>query len=61
LKHQFYADFGVYDNLILEIKAVEGIHDDFIKQPLNSIAIANSPLGLLVNFGSNSLQYKHLQ
>lgn len=60
LKHKFYADFVVYDNLILEIKAVEGIHDDFIKQTLNYIAIANSSLGLLINFGSNSLQYKRV-
>lgn len=60
LKHKFYADFVVYDNLILEIKAVEGIHDDFKKQTLNYIAIAKSPLGLLINFGSKSLQYKRV-
>ena len=60
LKHKFYADFVVYDNLVLEIKAVEGIHDDFIKQTLNYIAIAQSSLGLLINFGTKSLQYKRV-
>lgn len=60
LAHQFYADFVVYDNIILEVKATGKIVDEFIKQTLNYIAIAKSPLGLLINFGEPSLTYKRL-
>lgn len=60
LPHQFYADFVVYDNIILEVKATGKIANEFIKQTLNYIAIAKSPLGLLVNFGEPSLNYKRL-
>ena len=60
LKHNFYADFVVYDNLILEIKACEFIHEEFIPITLNYISIAKSPLGLIINFGSPSLEYKRV-
>jgi GxxExxY protein len=60
LKHNFYADFVVYNNLILEVKACEFIHDDFIPITLNYISIAKSPLGLIINFGSPSLEYKRV-
>ena len=60
LPHYFYADFVVYEDIILELKAVSGIVDEFIKQTLNYVAIAKSPLGLIVNFGGGSLQYKRL-
>jgi GxxExxY protein len=60
LPHKFYADFVVHENLILEIKACEGIVDDFVNQTLNYIAIAKSPLGLLINFGAKSLQYQRV-
>jgi GxxExxY protein len=58
--HNFYADFVEYNNIILEIKACSSINDEFIKQTLNYISIAKSPLGILVNFGEPSLKYKRL-
>lgn len=60
LPHAFYADFVCFGNIILEIKATKHTVDEFYKQTLNYIAIAKSPLGLLVNFGSDSLAYKRL-
>jgi GxxExxY protein len=60
LKHKFYADFVVYDDLILEIKACEFIHEDFIPITLNYISIAKSPLGLIINFGASSLEHKRV-
>ena len=60
LPHSFYADFVVFDNIILEIKAMEDIHDEHINQTLNYIAIAKSPLGMVVNFGSGSLQHRRV-
>ncbi|MBL0024777.1 MAG: GxxExxY protein [Saprospiraceae bacterium] len=60
LNHHFYADFVIYDNLILEVKACENIHDDFVKQTLNYISIAKSNLGLILNFGGASFEYKRV-
>ena len=60
LPHSFYADFVVFDNIILEIKAMEDIHDEHINQTLNYISIAKSPLGMVVNFGSGSLQHRRV-
>ena len=60
LPHKYYADFVVYDKIILEVKAVNGIIDEFIKQTLNYIKAANFKLGILINFGEDSLKYKRL-
>ncbi|MFZ1705210.1 MAG: GxxExxY protein [Saprospiraceae bacterium] len=60
LKHNFYADFVVYNDLVLEIKAVDQIHDDFVNITLNYISIAKSPLGLIINFGAESLQTRRV-
>ena len=60
LPHCFYADFVVYDDIILEVKAVSGITNEFVKYTLNYMAIAESPLGIIVNFGKDSLQQKRL-
>ena len=60
LPHKYYADFVVYDKIILEVKAVNGIIDEFIKQTLNYIKAANFKLGIIINFGEDSLKYKRL-
>ena len=60
LPHYFYADFVVYGDVILEVKAVSGIVDAFVKWTLNYMALGKCPLGLIVNFGAASLQYKRL-
>ncbi|MFN8456106.1 MAG: GxxExxY protein [Anaerolineae bacterium] len=39
LPHEFFADFVVYGNIILEVKAYSKIVDEFIKQTLNYMAI----------------------
>ena len=60
LPHYYFADFVVFDQIILEIKAQSGIVDAFHKQVINYLAISKHKLGLLVNFGEDSLQYKRL-
>ncbi len=60
LPHKFYADFVVYGNIILEVKALNGIIDAHVAQTINYVKLAKSQLGILVNFGSTSLQYKRL-
>jgi len=60
LPHKFFADFVVFDKIILEVKACEAIADPHITQTLNYIAIAKSRLGIIVNFGSESLEHKRV-
>lgn len=60
LPHKFYADFIVYENIILEIKAVNGIVDEFVKLTLNYMSCSKCKLGIIVNFGEDSLKYKRL-
>ncbi len=60
LPHKYYADFVVYNDIILEIKAVSNITDEHLAQTLNYMALAKSPLGIIVNFGASSLQHKRV-
>jgi GxxExxY protein len=58
LPHKFYADFIVNEDIILEIKAVKEFSNEHIAQILNFLKIANSEIGLMVNFQTKSLEYK---
>jgi GxxExxY protein len=60
LPHKFYADFIVFDKIILEVKAVDGIADEFIKLSINYLAVSKCKLGLIVNFGRDKLTYKRV-
>ena len=60
LPHYFYADFVVFDKIILEVKAQKGIVDEHYSWVINYIAISKCPLGLIVNFGENSLITKRI-
>ena len=60
LPHNYFADFVVLDKIILEAKAIECLTDSHVKQTLNYLAAARLKLGLLVNFGEDSLTYKRV-
>ena len=60
LPHKYCADFVVMDKIILEAKAIECLTDSHIKQTLNYLAASKLKLGLLVNFGEDSLNYKRV-
>lgn len=61
LPHKFYADFVVFDEIILEVKAVRnGIVDEFIAQSLNYLKVSENELALIVNFGELKLNYKRI-
>lgn len=60
LPHQFFADFVVFDKIILEVKAFTGIADEHIAQTINYLKVSGNKLGLLVNFGELKLNYKRL-
>jgi GxxExxY protein len=52
------ADFVVEDKLVLELKALINLEDAHLAQAKNYVTAYNFEKGLLMNFGSTSLQYK---
>ena len=60
LQKKFYADFVVYDEIILEVKAIKTLLDDNISQTLNYMNITKSGLGILANFSPKTLQHKRV-
>lgn len=60
LPHKFYADFIVFDQIILEVKAVSAFNDAFTAQCINYLKVSNNRLALLANFGTLKLNYKRI-
>ena len=61
LPHKFFADFVVYNNIILEVKALsKGFADEHIAQCINYLKVSGNKLSLLVNFGELKLNYKRI-
>ena len=60
LSHQYIADFVIEDKIIVELKAIERLAQTHIKQTLNYLAASKLRLGLLINFGEDSLSYKRV-
>jgi GxxExxY protein len=60
LPHKYFADFVVFDKILLEAKAVEKLTDAHVKQVLNYLAASKLKLGLLVNFGEDSLAWQRV-
>lgn len=52
------ADFVVENKLMVELKAIINLEDVHLAQAKNYVIAYNFPTGLLINFGSQSLQYK---
>src|ERR1043165_1766446 len=58
LPHFYYADFVVSEKILFEAKAVSKLTEAHVKQVLNYLAASKLRLGLLVNFGADSLHWK---
>jgi GxxExxY protein len=54
------ADFTVEDKVIVELKAVINLENVHLAQAKNYVVAYNFPVGLLINFGATSLQYKKI-
>src|SRR4051812_11994266 len=52
------ADFVVEEKIIVELKALINLEDVHLAQAKNYVVAYDFPVGLLVNFGATSLQYK---
>jgi GxxExxY protein len=60
LNKKYYADFVCYDKIIIEIKALSQLTKEHQAQVLNYLKATNFNLGILINFGEISLNYKRL-
>ena len=60
LPHFYRADFVVAGKILFEAKAVEKLADANVKQVLNYLAASKLRLGLLVNFGGDSLEWRRV-
>ena len=60
LPHHGQADFVIWNKILFEAKAAERLTDAHTKQVLNYLAASKLELGLLVNFGADSLEWKRV-
>lgn len=54
------VDFFVEDFVMVELKAVVQLEDVHLAQAMNYCQAYNLPIGLLINFGSKSLEFKRV-
>jgi GxxExxY protein len=54
------VDFLVENNIVVELKALTQLEDVHLAQSKNYLEAYNLEVGLLINFGSTSLQFKRL-
>jgi GxxExxY protein len=60
LSHKYYADFIVFNSIILEVKSTSFIIDSFIAQTINYLKASGIKSGIVTNFGERSLTYKRV-
>lgn len=54
------ADLLIKKKVVVELKAVTELNDVHLAQAINYLEAFNLEVGLLINFGSKSLQYKRV-
>lgn len=54
------VDFFVEENIMVELKAIIQLEEVHLAQAMNYCQAYNLPIGLLINFGSKSLQFKRV-
>jgi GxxExxY protein len=56
----YIPDFVVAEKVVVEIKALRGLDNSHLAQVIGYLAVSSCPVGLLLNFGGRSLQYKRI-
>lgn len=54
------VDFFVEDNIMVELKAIIRLEDVHLAQAMNYCQAYNLPIGLLINFGAKSMEFKRV-
>ena len=60
LAKEYFADFYCYNNIIVELKAVSKLGNEHKSQVINYLKAVNKEIGLLINFGKDSLQWERI-
>ncbi len=60
LPHHYYADFVVFDKIILEIKSTTNLNDRHTAQCLNYLKISGNKLAILANFEADKLMHQRI-
>lgn len=60
LSKYFIADFVCYEKIILELKSIPDLSSEHSSQVFNYLRATGMKLGILINFGAKSLQYKRI-
>ena len=60
LDKRYQPDYLCFDSVVVEIKAIASITGNEEAQLINYLKATKLEIGLLINFGSNSLEYKRL-
>jgi len=60
LSKYYVADFICFDHIIVELKALSALDNDHLAQVINYLKATKNELGLLINFGQASLEYKRV-
>ncbi len=58
LAKEYYADIVCYNNIIVELKALDQLSPNATAQILNYLKASRLKVGVLINFGSSSLEWK---
>jgi len=56
----YIPDFIVEETVPVEIKALNGLDNSHLAQIIGYLAVTGCPLGLLINFGRRSLEYRRI-
>jgi hypothetical protein len=54
------VDFFVEDNIMVELKAISHLEDVHLAQAMNYLEAYKFPIGLLINFGAKSMEFKRV-
>ncbi len=60
LRNPYYADFIVYNKIVIEVKSASSIIDTHLAQALSYLSVSGMKLALIINFGERSLTWKRI-
>ncbi len=60
LKKTYVVDYIAYEQIVIEIKAINHLSSLEESQLLNYLKASNLKVGVLINFGAESLQWKRM-
>ena len=60
MEKKYQPDFVCFGEIIVEIKALTGLSGNEEAQVINYLKATQLTIGLLINFGTKSLEYKRL-